>query len=94
MNVSKCYNPPNRKLIYIDLLDVIHDHSMKSNLTMINKESDVFGLLFLGGGATISRTSFLKKMVSGKNIPLEVYNFLIVEVIYQTVGKIWNLHMS
>ena len=36
-NVSKGYNPPNRKLIPTDLLDGIHDQNMKSNFTMINK---------------------------------------------------------
>ena len=30
-NVSKCYQPPNRKPISTDLLDVIHDQNMKNN---------------------------------------------------------------
>ena len=36
-NVSKGYNPPNRKLITTDLLDGIYDQKMKKNFTMINK---------------------------------------------------------
>ena len=48
-NVSKGCQPPNRKLIYKDLLDVIHDQNMKRNLSFIKKESDILGLLFLGG---------------------------------------------
>ena len=30
--VSKCYQHPNRKLIYKDILDVIHDQNMERNL--------------------------------------------------------------
>ena len=33
--VSKCYQPPNRKLISMDLLDVIHDQNMERNLSLI-----------------------------------------------------------
>ena len=35
--VSKCYQPPNRNLIPKDLLDVIHDQNMESNLSLIEK---------------------------------------------------------
>ena len=35
--VSKCYQPPNRKLISNDLLGVIHDQNMKRNLILIEK---------------------------------------------------------
>ena len=68
--VSKCYQPPNRKLISKDLLDIIHDQNMESNLSLIEKESDIFGLLFLGDGATISRVPLLNILVSGKNLPV------------------------
>ena len=53
--VSKFQQPPNRELISKDLLDLIHDQNMERNLSLIKKESDIFGLLFLGDGATISR---------------------------------------
>ena len=64
--VSKCYQPPNIKLISKDLLGVIHDKNMEVNLSLIEKESDIFGLLFLGDGATISVVPLLKILVSGK----------------------------
>ena len=70
--VSKCYQPPNRKLISKDILDVIHDQNMERNLILIEKESDIFGLLFLGDGATISRVPLLNILVSGKNLPVAV----------------------
>ena len=44
--VSKCYQPPNRKLISKDLLDVIHDQNMERNLSLIKKESDIFDCYF------------------------------------------------
>ena len=70
--VSKIYQPPNRKLISNDLLDVIHDQNMERNLSLIEKESDIFGSLFLGDGATISRVPLLNILVSGKNLPVAV----------------------
>ena len=33
--VSKCYQTPNRKLIYKDLLDVNHDQNMERNFSLI-----------------------------------------------------------
>ena len=45
---------------------------MERNLSLIKKESDVFGLLFLGGGATISRIPLLNVLVSGKNLLVSV----------------------
>ena len=39
--VSKCYQPPNRKLISKDILDVIHDQNMERNLSLI-KNSLIF----------------------------------------------------
>ena len=53
ITVSKCYQYPNRKIIYMDIFDVIHDQNMERNLSLIKKEFDIFGLLFLGDGATI-----------------------------------------
>ena len=35
--VSKCYQPPDRKLISKDILDVIHDQNTESNLSLIEK---------------------------------------------------------
>ena len=64
--VSKFYQSPNRKLISKDLLDVIHDQNMERNLSLIEKESSIFGLLFIGDGATISRIPLLNILVSGK----------------------------
>ena len=35
--VSKCYQPPNRKLISKDILDVLHDQNMERSLSLIEK---------------------------------------------------------
>ena len=58
--LAKFYQPTNRELIYKYLLDIIHDQNMERNLSLIKKNSDVFGLLFLGDGATISRIPLLE----------------------------------
>ena len=45
---------------------------MERNLSLIEKESDIFGLLFIGDGATISRVPLLNILVSGGNLPVAV----------------------
>ena len=46
----------------------------------MKKESDIFGLLFLGDGATISRVPLLKILVSRKNIPVAVLELVGCQV--------------
>ena len=53
--ISKTYITPNINLISKELLDVIHEYNMKRNPEMIKKEAEIFGLVFLVDGATISR---------------------------------------
>ena len=67
-NFFKGYNPPNIKLVFKDLLNVIHDQNRKRKWIMINKEVDVFGLLLLGVDAKIYRTYLLNILVSGRKI--------------------------
>ena len=71
-NFSNTCIPPNRYLISKELLDVIHKQNMKRNLEMIKREAEIFGLLFLGNGATISRCPLLNILASAKNIPVDV----------------------
>ena len=47
-------------------MDVVHYHNMERNLRLILKQSDIFVLLFLDDGATISRTPLLNIFVSGE----------------------------
>ena len=70
--MPKTYIPPNRKLIYKELLDVIHEKRMKRGLAMIKKRAAIFGLLFLRDYETISRCPLLNIMASGVNIPVSV----------------------
>ena len=86
-NVSKFYQPPNRKLISKDLLYVIHDQNKQRNLSMIKKEADIFRLLFSDGGATISRTPLLKILASGKHFLFLYYNLLVVIFFKLMVNK-------
>ena len=71
-NVLKTSIPPNRKLVSKELLDVIHEQNTKRNLSMIKKEAAIFGLLFLGDGATISICTLLNILWSAKKIPVVV----------------------
>ena len=92
--VSKFYQPLNRKLISKDLLDVIHDQNMERNLSLIEKKFEIFGLLFLVDGATISRVPLLNILVSG------IFSTVSVLEIVDCQGhladgweKEWNLYM-
>ena len=71
-NVSKIYQPPKRNVISKDLLDIMHYQNTENNLCLIKKEYDIFGLLFLGDGATISRIPLLNILVSGGDISVAV----------------------
>ena len=70
---SKTYITPNRKLISKELLDVIHEQNMKRGLSMIKKEAEIFGLLFLVDGATISRCPLLNILDYDTNIPVDFF---------------------
>ena len=70
-NVTKTYITHNRNLISKELIDVIREQKMII-LEMIKKEAEIFRLLFLGDGATISRFPLLNILASGKNIPVSV----------------------
>ena len=76
-NVSKTYITPNTNLISKELLDYIHEQKTKSNLAMIKKEVEIFGLLFLGYGATISVFPLLNILAYTNNIPVYV-----LEIVY------------
>ena len=60
---------------------------MKRNLAMIKKEADIFGLLFLGDGVTISRCPFLNILVSVNNIPVSVLEMVDCKVHLADVNK-------
>ena len=62
-NISKVYNPPNIKIISKVLLYVIHYQNMQRNLTMMKKEAEIFGLLFICDGATVYRIPLLNILI-------------------------------
>ena len=53
---------------------------MKRNLEMIKKEAEIFGFLFLGDGATISRCPLLNILASAKNIQVAVLEIVDFQV--------------
>ena len=78
--VSKCYQPPNKNPISKDILDVILDQNMKRNLSLIGKESYIFGLLSLGDGATIYRIPVLNIFVSVKHLTVAILELVDFQV--------------
>ena len=65
--MPKGYQPPNRKLISNNRLDLIQYQNLEINFSLIEKYSDIFGLFFLGYGATIFRILILKILVQGES---------------------------
>ena len=53
-------------------MDIIHDQNTERNLSFIKRDSDDFGLLFLGDSATIYRITLLKILVSGGKLPVSL----------------------
>ena len=51
-------------------MDVIHDQNMEKNLSLIYKEIDIFGFLFIGDGATISKITTIDHIGFRKNLPV------------------------
>ena len=49
---------------------------MKINLATIKKETDIFGMLFLGDGATTSRCTLLNMLSLGENIPVDILEII------------------
>ena len=80
-NVSKTYISPNINPISKELPDVIHEHNMKGYL-YIKKEVDIFGLVFIGNGATISKSSLSNILDSRKTYHFLFKKLLIVKVIF------------
>ena len=85
--VSKSYQPSKIKLLYKYIWDVIHNQNIKRNLSLIKKESDIFGLLFLVDGVTISRIPLLEILVSGKDLPVAVLELVDCQVHLADCGK-------
>ena len=66
------YKPPTAKAVRTELLDLNHARYMERNIQELEKEADVFGLAFLGDGATVKRMLLLNVLASGKNAPATV----------------------
>ena len=64
---------------------------MKSNLAMIKNEAEIFGLLFLGDGATNSRCLLLNILASTKNIPVSVLGTIDCQVHLANDNKIRDI---
>ena len=60
---------------------------------MIKKEAGILGLLFLGDGTTITRTTPLKVLVSVENITVSVLELVYFQGHLADGGKKCNLYM-
>ena len=78
--MSNFYQPPKINLIYKDILGVIYSQSMERNVSLINKEPDVLGFLFLGDSAKVSRIPLSNVLVSGVNLPVSLLELVDFKV--------------
>ena len=77
--MSNIYQPLNRNLISKDILYVNYDQNMERNLSLILKQSYIFGFLFLGVGAIIYIITLLKILVSGGNILVDALELVVCQ---------------
>ena len=59
---------------------------MERNLSLIKKGSDIFGLLFLGDGATISKITLFNILVSGGDLPVALLELVDWQVYLEDGG--------
>ena len=71
-NMSKDYQPANRNILSMDILDTINDQKMERSLSLIKRRDRYFGLLFLGDNDTISKITLLNILGPGKNLIVAV----------------------
>ena len=63
IDVKKMDSYLDRNITSKDILSAIHEHNMQQNLSMIQKEANIFGVLFIDDGATIYRIPLLNILV-------------------------------
>jgi len=66
-NVPLNYNPPGRKRVAGDLLDLNYESYIDKNMKLLMNEANVFGISFFGDGATVKRMPLLNILASGIN---------------------------
>lgn len=66
------YKLPSRKAVSGELLDLNYRKYLERNKEELMKEADVFGLSFMGDGATVKRMPLVNILCSGKNAPASV----------------------
>jgi hypothetical protein len=66
---SSTYTPPSRQSVSSDLLDLNYTAYMKTNYDKLEKEINIFGVLFYGDGATIKKLPLINILASGVHIP-------------------------
>ena len=63
--VPASYAPPNRKQIGGNLFELSYNAKIKSYITKLQKDAEVFGLAMFGDGATVKQMPLLNIMCSG-----------------------------
>jgi len=74
---TKKFQPPHRRQIAGELLDLNYDAYMEKNMNLIKVDCEIYGLAFFGDGATIKRIPLINCLISSAHLPaacLEIVN--------------------
>lgn len=69
-NASKKYTPPGRNQVGGTLLDLNYNIYKEKMMTLLQKESDLYGLSYFGDGATVHKSPLLNILASSVHLPV------------------------
>ena len=75
--VGQNYKPPYRKRVSEELLKLLYEEEYGKMTKQLREESDIFGLVLYGDGATIAKTPFINILAGGVHLPnacLEIHD--------------------
>ena len=71
-NSSNKFNFPNRNMVSSVLMDALYESNRKKYIQDLSKNAEIFGLTFLGDGATVKRMPLINIIASGVYCPVAV----------------------
>lgn len=91
ISLSKCvglnYQPPSRTQVSEKLLDLNYETYMNRSKEMLSKDIEIFGISFIGDGATVKRMPLINVLASGAYLHTGVMEIFDATSHMETGGK-------
>ena len=85
--VRASYEPPKREAVRTSLLQLSWENNKKRTREKLLREAEVFGISFLGDGATLKKMPLVNFLASGVHQPASVLEIADASGLLQTGGK-------